>query len=241
MARWKTFCFGSDSHGDMVDPKASKAFLKFVKDWQPDVRIAGGDHFDMRPLRRKADEHEKRESLRSDIEAGTLFLKQYEPHHLLLGNHEMRLYYILDKAQGVMLDWAQDAVAEFEKLTRSLKCKVKAYDKYEGVLQIGNLKFVHGFHQGVFAARQAALAYGNVVMGHCHQISQHTIPAWPTPQTGYIAGCLCQLRMPYNSTQVGTLSHRHGWIFGAINERTGNFKVWTAEEVDGVWLVPQDL
>ena len=88
----------------MVDPKASKAFLKFVKDWQPDVRIAGGDHFDMRPLRRKADEHEKRESLRSDIEAGTLFLKQYEPHHLLLGNHEMRLYYILDKAQGVMLD-----------------------------------------------------------------------------------------------------------------------------------------
>lgn len=46
------FVFASDSHGDMNDPEALDALWEFCKDYKPEVRVAGGDHFDFRSLRR---------------------------------------------------------------------------------------------------------------------------------------------------------------------------------------------
>ncbi len=43
-----------DSHGDCVDKPSLEAFRAFCDDFRPTVRIAGGDHFDFRWLRRSA-------------------------------------------------------------------------------------------------------------------------------------------------------------------------------------------
>ena len=52
MSKPVRFVFASDSHGDMADPEALDALWEFCKDYKPEVRVAGGDHFDLRALRR---------------------------------------------------------------------------------------------------------------------------------------------------------------------------------------------
>ena len=225
----------------MQDAKAVAAFFKFKDAFQPDIRICGGDIYDLRPLRRKCDEHERREGLKDDIDAGNSFLERYLPHYHILGNHEGRLWHLAERAEGILLEYANAAIADFEKRARAMRCKVLPYDKREGVLKLGDLSFVHGYASGVSAARTHAQVYGDVVFGHIHRPSQFTVPGHPKPHTGYSTGCLCKLDMGYDSAHIGSLAHRHGFAYGVVNERTGSFKVFSAEEMEGVWLMPSDL
>lgn len=87
MSRFKKFIIAFDNHGDMIDADSERVFFKFMADWKPDIRIHGGDCFDFRPLRRKADDEERRESLRLDWDMGLDFFERLRPQHYLLGNH----------------------------------------------------------------------------------------------------------------------------------------------------------
>lgn len=241
MARWERFVYGSDQHGDHQDPGANKAFFNFLEDFKPKHRICGGDLFDMRPLRRKASEVERRESMRDDFEAGKFWLEKFKATNYLRGNHCERLYDLSVMGLGPLSDYAILATNEIEKLVRSLRCKMQAYDKRDGVLRLGNLRFIHGYSSGIYAARVAALVYGDVVMGHVHQINQYTIPAHPSPKIGMACGCLCKLDLDYNRSTMSTLAQQHGWSYGVVNPATGSFRVWQASKVDGVWLIPSDI
>ena len=55
----KSFVFASDLHGDKQDYDAVGELLKFTEEFNPDVRIFGGDLFDFSPLMRSADTAEK--------------------------------------------------------------------------------------------------------------------------------------------------------------------------------------
>ena len=48
------FVFASDSHGDMACEESLQAFYAYCKDFKPDLRIAGGDHYDLRSPRQGA-------------------------------------------------------------------------------------------------------------------------------------------------------------------------------------------
>lgn len=78
MSNWTRFIAGFDVHGDKQNKAACEVFFKFAKDWKADIRVMGGDLFDFRPIRRKASEDEKRESMREDFEAGIGFLKRID-------------------------------------------------------------------------------------------------------------------------------------------------------------------
>ena len=84
------------------------------------------------------------------------------------------------------------------------------------------------------------MIYGNVVMGHGHQIQSATVEA-VHPRVGFMAGCLCQLELDYNRAQAGTLSWEGGWAFGITNEKTGSYQYWQARKIDGAWIVPTTL
>jgi hypothetical protein len=47
--------------------------------------------------------------------------------------------------------------------------------------------------------------------------------------------------MPYNARMVKTLRHAHGFAYGVINQFSGDYHVWQAEEVGGVWMLPSDI
>ena len=84
MSNWFKFQAGFDVHGDQQSKRACGVFFDFADVWRPDYRVMGGDLFDFRPLRKKASEDEKRESMRGDFEAGMEFLKRMRPTHYAL-------------------------------------------------------------------------------------------------------------------------------------------------------------
>lgn len=235
--RWKKFVAGFDVHGDQQDSKANEAFFKFVKHWRPEIRVCGGDVWDFRPLRGKANEDERRESMSADYIAGVRWLQQFKPTHYLRGNHCERLWELAAAGRGPVSDYALSGVVEITELAKKMRCQMLPYNKRTGVLRLGHLKIVHGYACGVYASRTHALAYGSVLFGHTHSIDEHAI-AGLERRVARNCGCLCRLDMDYNARQLGTLKQAHGWAYGVLNEKTGSYHAWQAEEIDGRWILP---
>ena len=237
---WDRFLFCSDNHGDMIDLSADKALTKFLAIWKPKIRIHGGDNFDFRPLRRAASEEEKRELMRSDFEAGMKFIEKLKPTHFTRGNHDERLWDLRNEQKGIISEYAGSLITEIEDSLIDLNCKMLPYDKRAGVLQIGKLRTIHGYCCGVNAARRSALAYGSVLMGHVHSIQSASIEGVDN-RVGRVCGCLCNLDMEYSRAVMASLVHRHGFAYGVIHSKTGEYQVWQAEEIGGKWILPSDI
>lgn len=242
MANWQRWISAGDVHGDQQDPKANKAFFRFNDQWRPDIRVLNGDLWDFRPLRNGAGAEERRESMTADYDAGMLWLDKFQPTHFNLGNHDDRLWKLAyHKQEGPLTDLALRGVTEIEDRLRKLKCKLLPYHKRDGLLQIGHIKWVHGFGGGgVYAARRHAAVYGSVLVNHFHSIQTISIEGIEN-RVGRICGCLCKLDMEYNATHLGALMHRHGFCYGVINKKTGEYHCWQASDVDGKWMLPSDI
>ena len=231
---------GTDIHGDKQSKPANAVFFNFAKEFKPDIRVCAGDVWDFRPLRSGAGEDERRESMEKDYSAGYEWMERYKPDFYLRGNHCERLWELADADKGVLSDYAQKGVLEIDTLLKSMRCRMLPYHKRDGVLRLGSLKILHGFHCGVFAARQTALVYGSALFGHTHVIDEHSIGGLERRVARNI-GCLCELDMDYNSRNPNTLRQAHGFAYGVLNERTGQYHVWQAESVGGVWAIPSDI
>jgi predicted phosphodiesterase len=237
MAPHKRWMAVSDSHGDMIDPDAAKIALEFAKYFKPDIRVHLGDVFDFRCLRGKASEDEKNESMQVDIEHGLQFIKEYNPTAILRGNHDERLWDLATKSNGnlrqlssLLIDQILDTIGDVPMMP---------YHKRDGVYRIGKLKMIHGYHSGITAAKQAAMVYGSVIMGHVHSIDHQPIPGIEA-RMGRSIGCLCRLDMDYNRAQPQTLRHAHGWAYGLLYG-SGQYTCYQAEKLSGRWVLPTEF
>lgn len=242
MRHWKKFIFATDVHGDEQDPGAIQVFHQFCDAWDPRrqaLRVMGGDLFDFRAIRRGASVEEQAESMQYDVDAGMMFLERFRPRVFLRGNHDERLWDLAETATGVKQDYAIRGCEDIERKLRGIRCSMLPYHKREGVYRVGHLKMLHGFHSGIYSARQHGLVYGACLFGHIHCIQEHAIPGLER-RVARSVGCLCKLDMPYNARHVNTLRQAHGFAYGLINERTGDYKVWQAEQTGSEWLLPTD-
>lgn len=237
---WTKFVVGFDLHGDMQDGEAVGKFFKFLDLWKPHIKVFGGDLIDFRPLRRGASEDERRESMGEDVRMGLEFLTKFSPQYFLEGNHDFRARDLAANGSGVAADYAQRLCQDVDTLCESQGTKVLPYHKRFGVLQLGHLKILHGFHGGVYAARQTALVYGASLFGHVHTVDEHPIPGLER-RVARCCGCLCRTDMDYNSRQPNTLRQSNGWAFGVLNEATGIYHSWQAEKIGDTWLIPSDI
>jgi len=227
--------FASDLHGDLQDVDAVDALLKFTKEWKPHHKIFGGDLFDFRPLRKRASREERAETIQYDIDAGIKFINAWRPGYWLRGNHDERLWDFALK-DGIEGEFAQKGIKDLDFKCKKLKIKTFPYCKRRGILEMGKLKMLHGFHHGINAARQHGLVYGSCLFGHIHAIDVASIPGLEKRQARAV-GCLCRLDHPYNARLVSTLRHSHGWAYGVIDNKTGGFEVWQMQnEKDLGWL-----
>ena len=133
MSNWRRFAIVSDIHGDQQDPRAVSAFHSFCGDYKPQISVLAGDLWDFRPLRKKAEPHEREQSMRDDMGAGLEFLHQFKPQVFTLGNHDVRLWRLASESHGVIADFAKDAVSRLEKTFQDAKCTILPYDKRKGV------------------------------------------------------------------------------------------------------------
>ena len=234
------FIFASDLHGDQQDKKAVKALHTATGYFKPHLRIFGGDLIDARPLRRGANAEERSESMLTDWRKGLEFISTWKPTHLLMGNHDQRLWDLAEADKGIETDYAWKGIQELEARLDKEGTKWLPYHKRKGVFEFGKLKCLHGFFAGVNSARQMALTYGNCLFGHTHSIDEHAIPGL-NRRVARGAGCLCKLDMKYNERTPGSLRHAHGFIMGVINEKTGNYWSIQCEEIDGKWVIPETI
>ncbi len=216
------------------------AFNKFLTQWKPDIRVFGGDLWDFRPLRRKATEDEKRESMAVDYNAGLRWVKEYRPNYFIRGNHDERLWELAASDHGIRSDYALSGVAEITAEMKQMRCQMLPYHKRDGVLRLGHLKILHGFACGIYAARQTALIYGSCLFGHVHDVTEHSIPGLER-RVARSCGALCSLDMDYAARMPNTLRQANGWAYGVIHKTTGKYFSWQAESVEGKWLVPTDI
>jgi Calcineurin-like phosphoesterase len=236
MSNFLKFIFASDVHGDHQDIAVNKALFAFKKTWKPDISIAGGDIYDFRPIRKKAGIEEQMESMKNDLDAGTCWLKMFQPTVFLRGNHDERLWDEAKKNNGLASDFARQEASKIEALMASFKAPILPYNVRDGIYRIGNLKAIHGFYCGATAARKTALAYGSVLMGHGHCIDHAPIEGLER-RMGRMCGALCKLDPDYSRASVGSLRQAHGWAYGVINKKTGDYQVWQAEKIGDKFLL----
>jgi predicted phosphodiesterase len=233
----KSFVFASDLHGDKQDYDAVAHLHKFVDEFKPDVRIFGGDLFDFSPLMRSADAAERNASMEADVEAGMEFLKEFKPHHFLLGNHDDRLWQTAEKhSLGIIRDTAKLGIKDIEKTCRSIKCKMYPYDVDKGILKLGKIKFCHGYFHGITATKRHAETFseqgGLVVHGHIHSIQHHSIPK-QGGGAGISAGCLATTAMDWNRAKVNRLAHEAGWVYGYYSNK--GWAAYIAKRMGSEW------
>lgn len=230
----KSFSIVSDTHGDEVDPVMEAKFFAWLADYKPKLRIHAGDVFDFRPLRNGASLEDKQESMSSDLEAGISFIKRYfkggTDKWLLWGNHDDRLFDLANGGDGPLRDHAKALLRDIMAVLKGLGVKTLPYDARNGVLEIGHLKVIHGYHVGVSAAKQHATIYGNVMFGHVHSQDCCPVPAIQGPSLAMGIGCLCKIDMPYNKRQTNKLRHQQGWIYGSLFSN-GQYSAYQAKRV----------
>jgi hypothetical protein len=214
----KRFTFLSDTHGNKIDNVASHAAMKFVEEFKPHYRFAGGDYYELKAFRRGATKDEKRESMREDRRAAAGWLRWYRPTHVFEGNHDVRLRDIARAGNGPLSDYAQETFEEFESVLAELRATYFPYDKRLGRLKINGISFMHGFgNGGQNAARDHAKVYGDCMFGHGHARDEQSVPFDGRDATGHMVPCLCDLDMDFQRSALNTLRHSHGFGFGYFN------------------------
>jgi hypothetical protein len=237
MAKLERWASCADNHGVHADPKSCGVLFEFLKWWRPTVRIHLGDCFDFAALRRGANDEEKRESIRDDMDAGLAFLDQLKPTHFLRGNHDERAWDLLDTDNGPLRDLGSGFVAEIVETLGDIP--ILPYDKRKGVLRYGDHSFIHGYHSGVYAAANAAKTYGACLMGHVHSIDVASVPRFDQA-IGRTIGAMCQVDQRYNRGHAGTLRQMNGFCYG-IKTQSGKLIVYQAQAIDGQWFFPSEI
>jgi hypothetical protein len=134
-------------------------------------------------------------------------------------------------------DAAQQGLEAIQTHCNKYDTNIYPYDRRTGILRIGHLKVLHGFYAGLTAAKQHAQVYGSCLFGHVHDIQEHCIPRLERTVARSI-GCLCRLDMEYAAATPSSLRHAHGFAYGVVNEKTGDYFVVQAEEINGTWFTP---
>lgn len=232
-----------DTHGDMIDPESEAALFDFIADFRPSIRVHSGDAFDLRNLRRGACEDEQASSLVDDWEAGSSFLTRFfeggKRNHFLRGNHDERLWYLQRSANGLLRDYAGDCIKRVEGLMRKTKAQMLPYDAALGVLNLGNLRVIHGYHHGAGACRTHAAIYRNCIFGHVHTIESAPVASLEPAEARSI-GCMCRRDMDYVNAKTGKLRWGNGWSYGVLFE-DGTYQLFQARKINGSFYAATEI
>ncbi len=239
MGQFKKFILAADLHGDVLDVPTVNAFHRFVGDFRPHHRIVLGDVFDLRALRGKASEDERRESMKADLADGFKFIEQFRPTAFLLGNHDRRLWEWRGKSAGPTSDYCSEQIERVESLAAKMRFPLLPQTIDEGVYRLGPANLLHGFYSGKSAVKQHAEVYGPCIFGHIHASEHVSLPGYRVRREAWSSPCLCRKAMEYNRQTPWTLRYDTGWLYGFVSDES--IHVMTARVENGTVVVATDM
>ena len=242
---WRPFTICGDSHGDMIDIKARKAFLDFCDAYRPDIRIHLGDAIDFRGWRKGASPEDKAESMQRDYDMGMQFLRDMGATVWLWGNHDKRVLDVATSANGSMRDYAGKIATDMHDTAKQIGCKVVPWGVRKGVYELGKVRaggyrVIHGYRHGIHALVAEVKTYGRVIHGHIHCRGSFVGSTYDATE-GHTIPCLCRLDMDYAAGNETGLRQEHGWAYGVVNDRTGAVVFQHARKIGRDWITPSEF
>lgn len=235
---WKRFLAVGCSHGTLADPTALDAVLRMRDAWKPDTIIHLGDFLDTTAFRSGArGTADERASVSEDLKAGLEFLKSYEPNLLFIGNHEYRLYEALNSLDAKHAFAAKATIQAIRKAIGRTCRFIETYDITKSVVNLGDLKLLHGFMYGERALQEHGEQFGKCLIAHLHYVHTFPIKRFNSP----VASCLGYLGDPAKFTYANKNRAKSRWSNGfAWGEYTDDETVlWLARrDTASEWRLP---
>jgi predicted phosphodiesterase len=222
-----------DSHGQSIDPQASRAFLDDLRYLDPGEMVLLGDHLDAGGVfsahpRQSPDELSY--SYVDDCKAANDFLDLIQARaknatiHYLEGNHEFHLARWAARTFSSRAD-AEHAVARLGPAAE-LRLKGRGIRYYRadvqhhgiaspGAIRLGRCVFTHGSRAGKYATAATLDDFGcNVVHGHTHRAQSFMRRTAASGEIGaWCPGTLSVLQPIYLHTSVSSWSHGYAIQF----------------------------
>jgi hypothetical protein len=238
---WVPYSLVTDTHGRYIHVADAKAFHEHMRVFKPKKRAHLGDWHDATCLRTGAGPQDLGADYGEDYTAAKQFIDTYKPTDLFIGNHDARLWRLLDHPNAIIREFAGECVNRVNDLMRRHKCRLYPYSVREGIGNYGDLQLLHGFHYGENAVRKHAEVFGTCAMGHIHRIEQRDAVR-AKGSTCYSIGHLSDDEaMTYCEHKTSTLRWQRGWAVGAYNNRTGDYQLWQVRKIGGKWCVPGEV
>lgn len=240
--KWERVLAVGCSHGNLANPDALKAVLKFAERWKPVHRIHLGDAYDTAAFRTGArpnsgDADEARE-VAPDIAAGQSFLRKFRPTVFCMGNHENRLVHLCGHYNQVIAVAADATLRDVLSPLKTTGCKVLPYHISKGWYELGGFRWGHGYFYGENYLRDSAESFGNCVVAHAHRAGMakgRTL----SNATAYGVGTLADIpNMDYASGRRSTLSWSSGMVFGEVCEDQAQLCLWEWPQGTTDWRLP---
>lgn len=244
MSKIKKFVFASDNHGELACEETLSALWEYCRDFKPDIRIGGGDHFDCAALRKGAmGDMEGVRSMKDDLDAGRDFFSKFRPTHVVIGNHEYRMEKMArSHPSSVVRDYCSERYRDIKMWARQSGARVVLDYRRDKVLRLGPVTIHHGnssdlTKMGMFYCQESGL----FLCGHGHTGQQINLPKLGRG-AAYMAPALANLElMEYSENTLSAAKHNNGWIAGWYNDR-GDWKAWIIHKVGGgKWYWPTDI
>jgi hypothetical protein len=238
---WKRILAVGCSHGEHICPDARRAVLKFIREYKPATVVHLGDFCDTTAFRSGAHgTKDEAEPVAPDIESGLTFLAEIGATHVLLGNHEDRLFSLARSPNAIVSYAAGKCIGAIEDHCRKIRAKFYPWDGAFQGLKLGNFTFLHGYMYGENATRDHAEAHGNVVHAHNHRPALATGRRSDAP-LGFAVGTLTRRReMGYAKARRATLSWGQAIVYGEYTDQLCqlNLILGPQEQAGGTWRLP---
>lgn len=216
----KRFLAVGCSHGNLIDPVNREAVIEFVDRFKPDKTIHLGDFVDLACWRSGASgTSDESRSNGPDIDAGLSFLKEIRANLVFCGNHEARLWRMVNHHNAIIRDLAEELIRKIRTRVALNKGElVEHWDLFRGWRMIGNYKACHGFMYGQSATRDHAEAMGNVMHAHTHSAAFAKGRRDDNP-TGICVGTLSDIpNMDYAGQRRATLGWSTAMVTGEYDD-----------------------
>ena len=235
-----------DQHFPIHDRKAVKVVLKAIDLIKPDIFINLGDVGEWSSVSNHKYKRRKRPpieyqlpEIEKEIKAVNQQIDRFDEalekvgckeKHILAGNHD---------------EWLDAFVEEnpyLDQYTFRNACKWDSrgyiYKKYNEVLTIGKLSFIHGAYTGNHTRTHLTRYLTNIMYGHVHDVGRLALTSLEGNISAWAMGCLKDMSAEKNTWLKGRL---HNWshAFGIVHfYKNGDFQVEVVDIIDGkasVW------
>ncbi len=214
-----------------------KVAKKFLKDYQPDRIILGGDIATVDSISyfvNKKPRLAEGRRYKDDVDSCKKLIRGLQKdnpdadYDYIIGNHEFRVERYLNEHPAMIetMDWVENVGIETE-----FGMDVTPYNK---VLTIGKLAFMHGWYWNIYHAAKTLKWYGdNIIYGHVHehQVAVQNVMSTRQPTMAMSAGCLTNINPDY---RLGMPTRTQNGLVVVDMHRDGRFTPHHVMIIDGV-------